>query len=103
MKRFYQLEMNGHQCGTKSAYVAENDKIIALKSYNTIIAFINKKTKKVYIRDYYSATSARHLNRFLNEYGYQPIYKKDYSKYAYSRSWMKIVLDIVNDFNIYAI
>lgn len=103
MKRFYQLKMNDHQCGTKSAYVAENDKIIALKSYNTIIAFISKRTKKVYIRDWYSITSARHLNRFLNEYGYKPIYKKDYIKYTYNRSWMKIVLGIVNDFGIHAV
>ena len=103
MKRFYQLEMNDHQCGTKSAYVAENDKIIALKSYNTIVAFISKRTKKVYIRGWYSMTTSHHLNRFLNEYGYQPIYKKDYSKYTYSRSWMKVVLGIVNEFGIYAI
>lgn len=86
----YQLKMEGHQTGTKSAYVYESSDYAILQSYATVVAFINKKTKKPYIRGYYSRTTSRHVNRFLNEYGYPSVYRKQYGKFSYPRSWKNI-------------
>ena len=86
----YQLQMNGHQQGTKSGYVYVLNNHIILRSYDTIVAFINTNTDKFYIRNYYSITTARHINKFLNDNGYKSIYKKDYPKYKYHR-WDRII------------
>lgn len=86
----YQLQMNGHQNGVRCGYVFVYGNYIILRSYSTIVAFINTKTDKFYIRDYYSATTSHHVNKFLNDNGYKSIYKKDYPKYKYYQ-WDKIV------------
>ena len=103
MKKSYQLEMSGHQCGVRQGYVFELGNIIVLRSYCTIVCFINKRTKKAYIRDYYSITTARHINRFLADNGYKPIYKRDYRKYPYKGSWKKLVFRIIDEFSTYAL
>ena len=86
----YQLQMNGHQTGVRCGYVFVYGNYIILRSYNTIIAFINTKTDKFYIRDYYSRTTSRHVTKFLNDNGFKSVYKKDYPKYKYHR-WDKII------------
>lgn len=93
----YQLQMNGHQQGTKSGYVYVLNNYIMLRSYDTIVAFINTKTDKFYIRDYYSITTARHLNKFLTDNGYKPAYKNDYPKYRYYY-WYRIIEKVYQNF-----
>ena len=85
-----QLELNGHQCGKKSAWIYENDKYIILVSYRTIVAYISKRTGKVYVRGWYSMTTSRHVNGFLREYGYKPIYSGDIGKKCTRGAWENI-------------
>lgn len=65
--------------GRKSFYgkakVIEDDKRISLKSYNTIVCYIDKQSKKLgKFFDSYSATTMRHINSFMQSNGY-PQYK----------------------------
>lgn len=65
--------------GRKSFYgkakVIEDDKRISLKSYNTIVCYIDKQSKKLgKLFDSYSATTMRHINSFMQSNGY-PQYK----------------------------
>jgi len=41
-----------------------------LQSYDTIVAEYNPKSKKMKIYDWYSPTTARHINAFLDYFGY---------------------------------
>lgn len=86
----YRLKLAGKQCGNRSAYVWENKNYAILQSYATVVSFINKKTNKVYIRDYYSVTTTRHINAFLQKFNLPKIMSKDYSKFKYPRKWDKI-------------
>ena len=56
-----------------SAYVAETKDFFILKSYNTIVAFINKYSgqKFDFLRYVYgyTSTSAQHISKFFREYG----------------------------------
>lgn len=66
----------------KQAYIYElwsnidgvERKYSILKSYNTIIAIFNHdKTNEIYKNSkYYSVTTSRHYNCFLNNLGYSP-------------------------------
>lgn len=98
---YYPMNINTSQIGNQSASIIEYNDYAILKSYNTIVAMINRKTHKVYIRGYYSNTTSRHLTNFLERYGYNPIYKKDYGKYKYNY-WEKIVSIVNRHFPTYA-
>ena len=56
-----------------SAYVAETKDFFILKSYNTIVAFINKYTgQKFDVLRWvygYTSTSAQHISKFFRDYG----------------------------------
>ena len=43
--------------------------ISKLKSYNTIVAEYNHKTNSITVNGWYSRTTARHINAFLNHFG----------------------------------
>lgn len=55
------------------AYVFENERYISFVSYNTMVAFIDKREKRVYsvlrLVYGYSATSAQHIAKFRCAYG----------------------------------
>lgn len=84
------LEIIGHQCGNKSAWIYENDKYAILVSYRTIVAYINKRADKAYVRGWYSMTTTRHVNGFLREYGYNPIFRRDIGKRYTRGAWENI-------------
>lgn len=48
-----------------------------LKSYNTIVAEYDHDTNKVKVFGWYSATTARHINAFLDHFGFETMTKKD--------------------------
>jgi len=52
-----------------------------LQSYNTIVAEYNYKTGKMNVKGWYSATTARHINAFLDFYGFAICNKKELSNY----------------------
>ena len=51
--------------------------ISKLKSYNTIVAEYNHNTNKITIFGWYSSTTARHINEFLQYYGFDKMTKKE--------------------------
>lgn len=57
---------------TSSAYVLETDNYYLLRSYDTIVAVIDKSTNICYdaLRHVYgyTATSAKHINKFITDY-----------------------------------
>lgn len=63
----------GKRLRSCSAYVFENDNYYVLRSYNTIIAIIDKATDTMY--DFlrlvygYTSTSAQHIAKFRHDYG----------------------------------
>lgn len=69
-------------------YQNENNlKNYILVSYNTIVAEINGSEFIVY--GYYSQTTARHINIFLNWFGLKGMSKKEMEQNA--NKWLKVV------------
>lgn len=64
---------NAERLRSCQAFVAETEDFYILKSYNTIVAFINKYTgQKFDILRYvygYTSTSAQHIAKFFSDYG----------------------------------
>ena len=48
-----------------------------LQSFDTIVAEYNPKSKKMKIYDWYSSTTARHINAFLDYFGYPNMSKRE--------------------------
>tara|TARA_R110000823_G_scaffold303405_2_gene424780 strand:+ start:200 stop:463 length:264 start_codon:yes stop_codon:yes gene_type:complete len=55
--------------------------ITSLKSYNTIVATYNHKENKMIVNGWYSSTTARHINSFLNMFGFDTSNKKGMENY----------------------
>lgn len=66
------------------AKVIEIENDVFLVSYDTIVAFYNRKTKIAEVVDTYSATTLRHIKEFLRQSGFKAETKKqierDYMK-----------------------
>ena len=64
---------NGKRLRTCQAYVYETPSFYVLRSYNTVVAIIEKKTDTCY--DFlravygYTSTSAQHISKFDKDYG----------------------------------
>jgi len=52
-----------------------------LISYTTQVAFYNHKTNVMTVKGYYSQTTARHINAFLQHFGFNPCNKKQLENY----------------------
>lgn len=52
-----------------------------LISYSTQVAFYNHKTNKMTVKGYYSQTTAKHINSFLELYGFKRCSKKELENY----------------------
>lgn len=65
----------------------DNSKNLILVSYNTIVAEINGSEFVVY--GYYSQTTARHINEFLDYFGIKGMSKKEIEQNA--NKWLKVV------------
>jgi len=61
------------------AVLIHNDEltITELKSYNTIVAHYVHVTNEVVVYGYYSSTTARHINEFLQFYGFDKMSKQE--------------------------
>lgn len=51
--------------------------MLYLRSYDTIVAVINLDTNKPCVFGYYSQTTARHINEFLLQNGFNKMSKKE--------------------------
>ena len=65
----------------------DNNKNLILVSYNTIVAEINGEEFIVY--GYYSQTTAKHINEFLNYFLIKGMSKKEIEQNA--NKWLKVV------------
>ena len=54
-----------------------NGSIIQLRSFETIVAEYNTKEEIVNVFDWFSMTTAKHINSFLELYGFRNVSKKD--------------------------
>lgn len=99
----FDLEIDGMQTGKREGRVFLYGNYLILRSYMTVVAVINTKTHKFYIRDYYSMTTTRHINKFLADNSFNPVYKKDYSKYRYPYSWDRFINIIFDRFHGFAL
>lgn len=61
--------------------VIEENGISELQSYNTIVATYNHLKNKMTVNGYYSQTTARHINSFLDFYGFDTCSKKELETY----------------------
>lgn len=52
-----------------------------LVSYNTRVASYNYKTNEMSVYGWFSATTAKHINSFLNYYGFDSCSKKELEDY----------------------
>lgn len=64
------IEMPPHAYGrdqvTEFTVMIDGKKYIALKSYNTIVAALSVEDQELYIRDYYSSSTSRHIGHWVN-------------------------------------
>ena len=56
--------------------------VFSLKSYDTIVAIYNAVTDELKINGYYSSTTNKHLNSFLNYIGKKSMTKKEVLDYV---------------------
>ena len=61
----------------QKAIVEIKENQATLKSYNTLVATVNTKTKEFKILGYHSVTTGRHINAFLSLYGLPTMTKKE--------------------------
>ena len=73
----FDLEPSDRKSFYGKAKVITKGGINYLQSYSTIVAEYNPTTKEMKIYDYYSPTTARHINAFLDYYGYPSMSKSD--------------------------
>lgn len=81
---YYKLEMYGPQPGAHTASVYDDKNIAILRSYSTIVAVYCKKSKRAYVRSWYSATTSRHVSRFLQQYDVAETYRKGEERTKYN-------------------
>ena len=69
--------LNGQESFGGKAQVIINGNIIQLRSYETIVAEYNTKEDIVNVFNWFSSTTAKHINLFLELYGFINVSKKD--------------------------
>lgn len=81
MKTFDLQPINNRNSFYNKCHVVENDGIATLFSYNTKVAQYNLNSKKMEVFGWFSSTTARHINAFLNFYGFDTCSKKQLENY----------------------
>ena len=66
----------------QNCIVIENNGVSFLKSYNADVAEFNHTENKMNIKGWFSNTTAKHINAFLEFYGFDKCTKKDILKLA---------------------
>lgn len=78
MKTFSLQGGNGK--ALQNCTVIENLGISYLKSYNTTVAEFNHHKNEIKVNGWYSGTTAKHINAFLEFYGFNKCTKKELIK-----------------------
>ena len=69
--------LNGQESFGGKAQVIINGNIIQLRSYETIVAEYNTQEEIINVFDWFSMTTTKHINSFLELYGFRNVSKKD--------------------------
>ena len=69
--------LNGQKSFGGKAQIIMNDDNIQLRSFETIVAEYNTKENVINVFDWFSMTTAKHINSFLELYGFRNVSKKD--------------------------
>ena len=70
--------LNGQKSfGGKAQIIIMNGNIIQLRSFETIVAEYNTKEDVINVFDWFSMTTAKHINLFLELYGFRNVSKRD--------------------------
>ena len=76
MKTFELTPINGQKSFNRKAIVEERDGISYLRSYDTIVAEFDHHNNKMQVYGWFSSTTAKHINAFLDFYGFDSNKKK---------------------------
>lgn len=79
MKTFKLIKQNN--CHINEYINSDGDHYSDLISYTTRVASYNHKTNEMSVYGYFSATTARHINAFLEFYGFDRCNKKELENY----------------------
>lgn len=74
---FYLTPTDGSKSFYRKATVIDDGSKRVLKSYNTIVAEIDKATNELKLYGWYSQTTCRHINSFLSLHGIAKKTKKE--------------------------
>lgn len=80
MKTYKLIPTTSHKSFYGKAIVLDDGKTAKLQSYNTIVAEYSHETKQLTINGWYSVTTARHVNAFLNHFGFPSMSKAEMIK-----------------------
>lgn len=69
--------LNGQKSFGGKAQIIMNDDNIQLRSFETIVAEYNTQEEIINVFDWFSMTTAKHINSFLELYGFRNVSKKD--------------------------
>ena len=84
MKTFKLLPIDGRKSLNNhhvNKYDCEGETFSDLVSYTTRVASYNHTTNEISVYGYYSRTTARHINAFLDFYGFDTCTKKELENY----------------------
>lgn len=81
MKRFELQPIDGRKSFNNKCTVEQEGNISRLISFTTEVATYDHKTNKVDVKGYFSPTTARHINAFLQFYGFDTYTKKELENY----------------------
>lgn len=81
MKIFELTPINGRKSFNGKCRVEEEHGISYLYSFNTKVAHFEHANNKMVVNGYYSATTATHINAFLDYYGFETCTKEELLNY----------------------
>lgn len=81
MKVFELTPVNGRKSFNGKCRVEQENGISFLYSFNTKVAHFEHENNKMVINGYYSATTATHINAFLDYYGFETCDKQQMLNY----------------------
>ncbi|MDC7249497.1 MAG: hypothetical protein PQJ49_06250 [Sphaerochaetaceae bacterium] len=76
MAKTFHLEPLNRKSFYGKAVVTTDNNISTLRSYETDVATYNHETNEMKVKGWYSATTMRHINAFLDHFGFDTCTKK---------------------------
>ncbi len=77
----YLEPVDGRKSFYNKCHIEKDGNTSYLQSYHTIVVYYDHETNKMTVKDWYSATTARHINSFLKYFGFDTCTKKELENY----------------------